>query len=324
VIRVVLAALGMVLALWLTLGALARGPAVFRLPPAPGRRSVSVERLEASVLRLCGDLAPRNFTAPESLERCADWIASRFRRAGLDVRAQRYSIREGEFRNVLGVRPGTDPSRGLTIVGAHYDAFFQAPPGADDNASAVAVLLELADTLPEEPPRGTQVFAAFVNEEPPFFSGPDMGSARYARSLAEEGARVELMIALDLVGYFSDEPGSQSYPAGLLRPFYPSRGDFIAVVGDLGAGRWIRRVKRGMRSAGTIPVRSFRGPRLIPGIDWSDHYWFRRLGLPGVLVTDTAYLRNPNYHLPSDTPETLDYERMAALVQALHGVLALE
>ena len=139
--------------------------------------------------------------------------------------------------------------------------------------------------------------------------------------MQDAGTPVHLMIALDMVGYFSDEPGSQRFPLAGLGLLYPDAGNFITVVGDLGAGRWIRSVKRGMRSAGTIPVYSFRGPSSVPGVDWSDHQPFRRRGLPGVLVTDTSFLRSPHYHRSTDTIETLDFRRMAAVVGALHGAL---
>ena len=185
----------------------------------------------------------------------------------------------------------------------------------------VAVLLELARTLPENPPSRTQMFVAFSTEEPPFFTTEAMGRHHFARHILDSSSEVDLISALDLVGYFSDEPGSQLFPVPLLRLFYPSRGNFIGVVGDMGAGRWIRRVKRGMRSQDELPVLSFRAPTFVPGVDWSDHYWFRELGLPGVLVTDTAMMRTPHYHRATDTPDTLDYERMAGVVQALHGVL---
>jgi len=135
---------------------------------------------------------------------------------------------------------------------------------------------------------------------------------------------VDLMIALDLVGSFDDTEGSQGYPLTWMAFFYPSRGNFIAIVGDTGAGGAIKKVKRGMLSARTIPVESFRSPSRIGGVDWSDHLWFRRLGMPAVMVTDTAFLRMRHYHRTSDTPEKLDYRRMAAVTQALHGVLALE
>jgi hypothetical protein len=129
------------------------------------------------------------------------------------------------------------------------------------------------------------------------------------------------MVALDLVGYYADRSGSQRVPHPLLRLYYPSRGDFIAVVGDTQSGAWIEAVKRGLSSAGTLPVQSLRAPAWLAPVDLSDHRSFRQLGLPGVLVTDTAFMRNPHYHAADDTPDTLDYERMAQLVRALHGVL---
>jgi Zn-dependent M28 family amino/carboxypeptidase len=148
-----------------------------------------------------------------------------------------------------------------------------------------------------------------------------MGSHVFAESLKARQVTVELMIALDLVGYFSEAPRSQHFPHPLLRIFYPSRGDFIAVVGDLRAGPWIRRVKQGMLSVQALPVQSFRAPAWLAPVHFSDHSSFRRLGLPGVLITDTAFMRYPYYHTAEDTPEKLNYERMGQLVRALHGVL---
>ena len=301
-------------------GLVVRGPVALRSPGDFERRPVSPERLEETVRELCGTFTPRSYSNGENLDRAAAWIGDRFREAGLDVSEQVYTLTEGEYRNVIAIRKGSDPDRGVVIVGAHYDAYGEMQ-GADDNASGVAVLLELARTLPENPPSRTQMFVAFSTEEPPFFTTEAMGSYHFARHIVDSGTEVDLMIALDLVGYFSDEPGSQLFPVPLLRLFYPSRGNFIGVVGDMGAGRWIRRVKRGMRSQDELPVLSFRAPTFVPGVDWSDHYWFRELGLPGVLVTDTAMMRTPHYHRATDTPDTLDYERMAGVVQALHGVL---
>ncbi len=302
------------------IGVLVRGPVVFSVPEKFERRPVSEDRLRKDVERLCGELMPRDYGSPRNLDRIARWIGDEFRNAGLDVREQPYVVEGTTFRNVIGTRQGSDPGAGTVIVGAHYDTAGPLP-GADDNASSVAALLELARTLPERRPRRTQVFAAFSTEEPPFFSTEAMGSHHFAQEIRNEGIDVELMIALDCVGYFSDEPRSQLVPLTLLRLYYPSEGDFIGVVGDTGAGQWIKKVKRGMRSADALPVLSFRGPSAIPGIDWSDHYWFRRLALPGVLVTDTAMMRNPNYHRPTDLPETLDFEKIAGVVQGLHGVL---
>lgn len=293
---------------------------MIRNPSEARRRPVSAERLEETVRTLCRDFTPRWDMPPEDQGRAADWIAARFRSTGLRVSEQRYRLTKGEYRNVIARREGREPGRGVIVVGAHYDAY-GGMPGADDNASGVAVLLELARTLPEQAPLRTQMFVAFANEEPPSFATEDMGSQHFARRLKDDGTKLDLMIALDLVGYFSDEPGSQEYPSPLLRLYYPSAGNFITVVGDMTSGRSIRGVKRGMSSTAKLPVLSFRGPRAVPGIDWSDHYWFREYGLPAVLVTDTAMMRNPHYHMATDLPETLDYKRMAEVVQGLHGVL---
>jgi hypothetical protein len=318
-LRVLFVACVSLVFLFCLLGILVSGPVVVR----PGRMEldldVSPERLRSSVSTLCRDFTPRDYRHVENLDRAAGWIEERFREAGLTVEIQQYELREGRYRNVIGLRRGSDPDAGAKVIGAHYDAYREFP-GANDNASGVAVLLELVRTLPEPAPRGDQYFVAFSTEEPPFFGSPEMGSHFFAKRLQQRGVRLDLMIALDLVGYYSDDPGSQGFPVPGMRLLYPNAGNFVAVVGDLRAGRWLRRVKREMRSTRTLEVYSFRAPAALAGVDWSDHYSFRKLGLPGVLVTDTAFLRYPHYHTAQDTPEMLDYERMAQLVVALHAV----
>jgi len=306
--------------LFCLLGIVVTGPVVVR----PERLSLDIEasprRLRESVQKLCSNWTPRDYRHVENLDLAAGWIADGFREAGLDVEVQEYRLREGLYRNVIGLRRGTDPTSGARVIGAHYDAYRELP-GADDNASGIAVLLELTRTLPASAPRGDQYFVAFSTEEPPFFGSDDMGSYRFAKVLLERDVNVDLMIALDLVGYYSDEPDSQRFPLPGLRWIYPDTGHFIAVVGDLGSGRWLRRTKRTMRATRSLPVYSFRAPASFSGVAWSDHLSFRRLNLPGILVTDTAFLRYPHYHTARDTPEMLDYDRMARLVEALHGVL---
>jgi Zn-dependent M28 family amino/carboxypeptidase len=303
-----------------------RGPFVLHTPPSFEAEPASPTRLKETVELLSVELHPRDYTQAANLDRAAKWIAEQMSAAGLHVDEQPYHVRldaaspGGSYRNVIGRREGTDPGAGVVIIGAHYDAV-SGSPGADDNASAIAVLLELARTLPSEPPRRTQLLVAFSTEEPPFFATKGMGSHAYVQHLLDQGTRVRLMVAMDLVGYYNDSLGSQRYLLPGMGLLYPKRGNFIAVVGDLRSGGCIHTVKRGMLSADSIPVVSARAPALIPGVHWSDHIWFRRKGFPGVLVTDTAFLRNPNYHTQADTMDTLDYERMAQLVKALHGVL---
>jgi hypothetical protein len=183
-------------------------------------------------------------------------------------------------------------------------------------------LLEVVRTLSNAQTRGDRYFVAFSTEEPPFFRTDGMGSYVFARSVVERGLPVDLMVALDCVGHFSDAPDSQRFPLPGLGLIYPRRGNFAAVVGDLLSGDEILRVKTGMRKTRSIDVHSFRAPTVVPGVDWSDHLSFRRLGLPGVLVTDTAFMRNPHYHTADDTAEKLAYDRMTQLVRALHGVFS--
>lgn len=320
-LRIVL--LGAVTALFVgsLLAIVVTGPVIVRAPRLDfDRTPVSAERLRRDVTRLCGEFTPRSYEHRANLDRAAEWIAGELRTAGLEVELQDYRVRDEVYRNVVGLRRGTDSAAPVVVLGAHYDAYREFP-GADDNASGVAVLLEVARTLPRLPTRRDRYFVAFSTEEPPFFDSESMGSHVFAEGLVRDGREVSLMIALDLVGYFSDAPSSQQFPTPLLRALYPGRGNFIAVVGDLGAGRWIGEVKRGMMSTRALPVYSFRAPANLVPVTWSDHLSFRRLGLPGVQVTDTAFMRYRHYHTAEDTPDKLDYERMARVVEALQGVL---
>jgi hypothetical protein len=290
--------------------------------PAPGGVPfLGEERAEAARLRrhvelLAVEAAPRDVDHPENLERAADYIRESFERTGARVEEQVYAAHGRSYRNVLAsFGPGAGP---VLIVGAHYDAFggFGENPGADDNASGTAGLLELARLLAGRPPAGRVVLAAYSTEEPPYFGSPQMGSAVHARSLGD--TEVRGMVCLEMIGFFAAE---QPWPDPLLRLLYPDRGDFIGVTGRWADRALTREVKRAMRAAGTVPVYSFTAPRSA-GLDASDHmsYWNR--GIPAVMITDTAYLRNPNYHAPGDTAASLDYRRMAGVVDGvLNAVL---
>jgi len=236
------------------------------------------------------------------------------------VEFQEYRIGDDLYRNVIGYQPGTEPQLGAFVIGAHYDAYAELP-GADDNASGIAVLLELARSRPQARVRADTYFVAFSTEEPPHFGSSDMGSHHFAEKLAAEQVKVELMLSVECVGYFSDNPGSQQFPVSGIGLFYPNRGNFIAIVGDLNSGGTILRVKRAMMSAESIPVYSFRAPASLAPVDLSDHLPFRRNGMPAVMVTDTAFMRNPHYHTRYDTPHELDFERMGQVVHALQAVL---
>ena len=272
-------------------------------------------RLREHVEVLSQTFHPRDWQNPANLDRCADYIAGHFERAGAKVEFQHFTVMEKRYRNVIG-RFGVGKERKL-IIGAHYDSCSDTP-GADDNASGVAGLLELARLISEEPPDAEVELVAYTLEEPPFFGGPEMGSVIHANSVAEQKSRLTGVIVLEMIGYFSDEPGSQTYPIPMLKAFYPNRGDFITVVGRWDQGGWIKDIKSAMKGRAGIPVHSFRGPKTLPGVDFSDHRNYWPHGIRAAMVTNTAFYRNKAYHTASDTADRLDYERMGMVVVAVY------
>ena len=282
--------------------------------------AVSAKRLEGHVRMLAEELAPRSVAHPANLEAAGEYVAARMAECA-PVTDQRYEAHGHTYRNVIARLGPAEGER--VVVGAHYDA--AGPfPGADDNASGVAGIIELVRVLAGAPLGVGVELVAYPCEEPPFFRTPYMGSMVHANSLRAEGARVRGMIALEMIGFFSDEPGSQQFPTPLLKPFYPSRGNFITVVGKLGQGPLIRRVRRAMRRGSPLPVRTIQAPRAIPGVDFSDHASYWAAGFDAVMVTDTAFYRNPHYHTARDTADTLDYHRMAMVVEGVReAVVAL-
>ena len=301
-------------------GMVVTGPVVVRVPRLELEIEPSPGNLRRDVERLCDDYSPRSWRDTGKLDGAAIWIARELEETGLEVRLQEYEIDGRVYRNVVARRSGNDPDAPAIVVGAHYDTV-EGTPGADDNASGVAVLLELARTLPAVATGRTHYFVAFSTEEPPFFGSERMGSRLFARELVEQGTEVLLMVSLDMVGYFSDARGSQRFPSPLLRLLYPGRGNFLAIIGDMKSGEGIERAKRGLMAAGRLPVHSFRAPASTELVHLSDHASFRRHEIQAVQITDTAFMRNPHYHRAEDTPEKLDYERMAEVVRSLHGIL---
>lgn len=280
--------------------------------------TVSPERLEAHVRALAEHYTPRDYLHPANLDLTAAYIAAEMERAGGRVAEQPFDVRGDAFRNVVAQ---FGPEAGARmVVGAHYDA--AGPhPAADDNASGVAGLIELAGLFGRTPPPVPVELVAYSLEEPPFFRTGHMGSAVHAASLRRDGVRVRAVIALEMIGYFTDAPGSQHFPIRLLRAFYPTRGTFITVVGRMGEGRMVRRIRRAMAGASPLDVRSINAPRWVPGVDFSDHASYWNAGYPAVMVTDTAFYRNPHYHTARDRPETLDYARMADVVRGVYAAV---
>ncbi len=273
-------------------------------------------RLRQTVTVMASDIGIRSWKRRDRLERAAAFISGEFRAGGYRPEDQVFLFHGEEYRNVIAQLPGHDPSAKTLVIGAHYDTV-ESTPGADDNASGVACLLELARALSGRRLAGTVHFAAFVLEEPPAYRTEGMGSYHYAQSLKESDVPVDGMICLEMTGFFNDTPGSQSYPLPIFRFRYPSAGNYISFVGNMKSRPFTVEMAAAFRKGTDLPVVTLNAPALVVGIDFSDHWSFNKFGYNALMVTDTAFYRNPHYHSASDMPETLDYERMAKVVEGL-------
>lgn len=285
--------------------------------PSPAARD-EAERLRAHVEVLAGRIGERHLGRPESLQQAADYVRTELEALGYEVVAQTYPVRGTSVANLEASIQGTERPSEVVVVGAHYDSAI-GTPGANDNATGVAVLLELARMLAGSEPERTIRLVAFVNEEPPWFRTEDMGSVHHAAWCEARGDDVTAMLSLETMGYYVDEPHSQHYPSALA-PFYPDRGDFLAFVGNVRSVALVRRCVEVFRAHATLPSEGGAAPAGIPGVGFSDHWSYWRRGWDAVMVTDTAFNRYPHYHEPTDTPEKIDYERLSA---ATRGVLAV-
>lgn len=282
-------------------------------------------RLRRRVEVLAGEIGERHVFRSGSLERAAEWIEGEWRQQGYEVAWLPYESRGRPVFNLEvrvggggkgGGGEGGDRGEGAVVIGAHYDTV-QGSPGADDNASAVATLLELSDAFAGAAPGRPLRFVAFVNEEPPFMLE---GSRVYAKECKRRGDELTGMVSLEMLGYYNERKGSQRYPP-LLSWLYPERANFVAFVANLRSLGWFRRCLGAFRAASDFPSEGAVLPSLVPGVAWSDHASFQRRGYPALMVTDTAFYRNRHYHRASDTPERLDYGSLARVTRGLEGML---
>jgi Zn-dependent M28 family amino/carboxypeptidase len=278
--------------------------------------------LEAALRRHIVAIASRehNMEHPIALEAAAKEIERVLAALGYPVSAQRFSTPLGEARNIEVEIAGGALAREIVLVGAHYDSM-AGSPGANDNGSGVAALLELARLMRDAKPARTLRLVWFVNEEPPYYKGEDMGSRRYARRSRARGENIVAMLSVETVGYYSEREGSQRYPFPL-GFFYPARGDFLAFVSNLGSRALMHEAIMAFRRRAEFPSEGVAAPAFIPGVDWSDHASFWEQGYPALMLTDTAPYRYPWYHSAQDTPDKVDYARLARVVRGLRGMLA--
>lgn len=289
------------------------------LPPLTAAQRAIAARLEKDVTVLAGEIGERHMFRYEALEEAARHIEQAFEDAGHRPVAQTFTARGRPVRNIEVIIEGSDPSAAIIVVGAHYDTV-RGSPGANDNATGVAAVLELARMLKSRPIARSVHLVAFVNEEAPFSYSDAMGSLQYVRRLRERGQEVAAMLSLETMGYYTDLPGTQRYPFPVSF-FYPDTGDFIGFVGNVASRSLVRRVVTTFRRHARFPSEGIAAPEGLRGVSWSDHWAFWRQGVPAVMVTDTALYRYPQYHTADDLPGIVDNARLAPVVEGLAHVV---
>jgi len=294
-----------------------RGP----LPALTGAQQALREELERHVRVLAERIGERHLGCPDRLAAAADYIAEELARTGRTPVRHAFAVGDASCENLELEIPGTTRGTEIIVIGAHYDTVIGSP-GANDNATGVAALLALARRFAERAPERTLRLVAFANEEPPYFRTPWMGSLVYANACRARGDEVTAMLALETIGCYRTEPGTQEYPAPLDLA-YPSTGDFIAFVSNVENGALVRRCIATFRDSTPFPAEGAALPGSLIGVGWSDHWSFWQAGYPALMVTDTAPFRDPNYHEPTDVPEHVDFERLARVVEGIEAVVAM-
>ena len=297
-----------------------RGP----LLPLTGTEAALRDALRRDVEMLAGEIGPRGVVRPTELAASADFIERSLQEAGYDVERQCYNVDGVTCCNLAVELSGTSRADEIIVIGGHYDSVLVDGilcPGANDNASGVAATLALARAFGGRQTARTLRFVFFVNEEPPYFQQVEMGSWVYAKRSRQRNENIVAMFSLETIGYYSDERDSQEYPfpLGLL---YPSTGNFITFVGNVGSRKLVRESIGSFRRHAKFPSEGGALPGSMPGVGWSDHWAFWQEGYPALMVTDTAPFRYPHYHQASDTPDKLDYDRMARVVDGLERVVS--
>lgn len=281
-------------------------------PPLTEAQVALRESLRRDVTALAGTIGERNVILIDRLNAAAAYIERELAAAGYRVVRQEYRVEGQLVANIEAELRGASKPEEIVVIGAHYDSV-DGSPGADDNASGVAALLAIARAFARRPHACTIRFVAFVNEEPPYFMTPAMGSWVYVQ---QRRAGVVAMFSLESLAFYSDKPDSQEYPAGL-KALYPTTANFIGFVSNVRSAPLLRRTIAAFREHATVASVGGAVPAGVPGVAWSDQWAFWEAGIPAVMITDTAVFRNPHYHRESDTVETLDRDRYTRVVDGL-------
>ena len=276
----------------------------------------TIHRLYEHVKYLSVRVGSRSIHEYEKLEATKHYIVSCLKDLGYAPILQDYNYKGKVYSNIIVSIKGAEHPGETVIIGAHYDTVY-GTPGADDNASAVAVLLELCRVLKDFSPRRTLKLIFFTLEEPPLFRSKFMGSYIYASEAKARGENISAMVCLEMVGYYGDKQGGQTFPLPFMSLVYPSTPDFIAVVSNLTSRNLAKKIKKSINKSSGIPVETLSTVSFVPGVDFSDHRSFWKMGYPATMITDTAFYRNPNYHSVKDTIDTLNFNKMSSLLVGL-------
>ena len=288
------------------------------LPLSVQEKEISAN-LRDHVFMLADEIGERNIWLPQKLNAAAAYIEKVWQEQSFDVQHQEYAARGVESTNLIIEIPGISMPDQIIIVGAHYDSVLGSP-GANDNGSGVASLLEISRLLAGKKPARTVRLVAFTNEEPPFFLRLDMGSRVYASRSRGRKENIVGMLSLETMGYYSEAPNSQEYPFPFSF-FYPHTANFIGFVGNIRSRHLVRLSLAAFRNTTQFPSEGTAAPGWITGIGWSDHWSFWREGFRAIMVTDTAFFRYDPYHTRKDTPEKIDYDRLARVTKGLAEVV---
>ena len=289
------------------------------LPQLTAHEAALRDALKKDVEQIAGQIGERNIYRHDKLTEAARFIEKALADANYQVSRQTYDVKGRQCLNIEAETKGTTRANEIIIIGAHYDSVGGCP-AANDNGSGVAAMLALARATGGKSPERTIRFVAFANEEQPHFQTDAMGSLVYARRSKERGENIIGMISLETIGYYSDAPKSQKYPPGLTQVF-PSEGNFIGFVSNIESGPLVKWFTGAFREKATIPSEGAALPARLDGVGWSDQWSFWQVGYPAMMVTDTAFFRYPYYHKPEDTPDKLDYDRMARVVAGLEHAI---